>query len=35
VQLGETVVTEPGAEPLTEERAKPFAALRDAFKPRE
>ena len=35
VELGETVVTEPGAEPLTEERAKPFAALRDAFKPRE
>lgn len=34
-ELGEVVVTEPGAEPLTEERAKPFAALKDAFKPRE
>jgi uncharacterized metal-binding protein YceD (DUF177 family) len=34
-ELGETVVTEQGAEPLTEERAKPFAALKDAFKPRE
>jgi uncharacterized metal-binding protein YceD (DUF177 family) len=34
-ELGEIVVTEPGAEPLTEERAKPFAALRDAIKPKE
>jgi uncharacterized metal-binding protein YceD (DUF177 family) len=32
VELGETVVTQPGAEPLTEERAKPFAALRDTLK---
>ena len=35
VALGEVVVTEQGAEPLTEERAKPFAALRDSLKPRE
>jgi hypothetical protein len=35
VELAETVATEPGAEPLTEERAKPFAALRDAFRPKE
>lgn len=35
VELGETVATEPGAEPLTEERAKPFAGLRDALKPPE
>lgn len=35
VELGETVVTETGAEPLTEERAKPFAALKDALKPKE
>lgn len=35
VELGETVVTEPGSEPLTRESAKPFAALRDALKPRE
>ncbi len=35
VELGETVVTEPGAEALTEERARPFAALRDALKPKE
>lgn len=35
VELGEVVVTESGAEPLTEERAKPFAALRDALKPKE
>lgn len=34
-ELGEVVVTETGAEPLTEERAKPFAALKDALKPRE
>ena len=34
-ELGEIVVTEPGAEPLTEEKAKPFAALKDAIKPRE
>ncbi|EYD76232.1 hypothetical protein Rumeso_02156 [Rubellimicrobium mesophilum DSM 19309] len=34
-ELGEIVVTEPGAEPLTEEKAKPFAALRDALKPKE
>ncbi len=35
VELGETVVTEPGAEPLTEETRKPFAALRDALKRKE
>lgn len=35
VELGEVVVTETGAEPLTGERAKPFAALKDALKPRE
>jgi uncharacterized metal-binding protein YceD (DUF177 family) len=35
VELGELVVTQEGAEPLTEERAKPFAALKDALKPRE
>jgi uncharacterized metal-binding protein YceD (DUF177 family) len=35
VELGEVVVTEPGAAPLTEERAKPFAALKDVFRPRE
>jgi uncharacterized metal-binding protein YceD (DUF177 family) len=34
-ELGEVVVTETGAEPLTEERAKPFSALRDAFKPKD
>jgi uncharacterized metal-binding protein YceD (DUF177 family) len=34
-EMGEIVVTAPGAEPLTEEKAKPFAALRDAIKPRE
>ncbi len=35
VELGEVVVTEPGAEPLTEERAKPFAGLKDALRPKE
>lgn len=35
VELGELVITEPGAEPLTEEKAKPFAALKDAFRPKE
>jgi uncharacterized metal-binding protein YceD (DUF177 family) len=34
-ELGEVVVTVPGAEPLTEEKAKPFSALRDAIKPKE
>ena len=34
-ELGEVVVTEAGAEPLTEEKAKPFAALKDALKPKE
>ncbi len=34
-ELGEIVVTEPGAEPLTEERAKPFASLKDTLKPKE
>jgi uncharacterized metal-binding protein YceD (DUF177 family) len=34
-ELGEVVVTETGTEPLTEERAKPFAALKDALKSRE
>ncbi len=34
-ELGETVVTQPGTEPLTGERAKPFAALKDALKPKE
>jgi uncharacterized metal-binding protein YceD (DUF177 family) len=29
VELGEVVVTEPGAAPLTDEAAKPFASLRD------
>lgn len=33
--LGEVVVTAPGAEPLTEEAARPFAALRDALKTEE
>lgn len=32
VELGEVVVTEPGADPLTEEAARPFAGLRDALK---
>ncbi len=32
VELGEVVVTAPGAEPLTEERARPFAGLGDALK---
>ena len=35
VELGEVVVTDRGAEPLTEERVKPFAALRDRLKPEE
>jgi uncharacterized metal-binding protein YceD (DUF177 family) len=35
VELGEVVATEPGAEPLTEERARPFAGLKDALKPKE
>ena len=35
VELGETVVTEPGAAPLTEERTKPFAALKDVIKPKD
>ena len=35
VELGETVVTRPGAEALTEERAKPFAGLRDVLKPKD
>ncbi|MBP1804526.1 YceD family protein [Rubellimicrobium aerolatum] len=35
VELGEVVVTEPGSEALTEEKARPFASLRDAIKPRE
>jgi uncharacterized metal-binding protein YceD (DUF177 family) len=35
VELGEVVVTAPGAEPLTEERARPFAGLGDALKKRE
>lgn len=35
VELGEVVATEPGAEPLTEERAKPFAGLKDALRPKE
>lgn len=35
VELGETVVTEPGAQALTEETRKPFAGLKDALKPRE
>ena len=35
VELGEVVVTAPGALPLTEERAKPFAGLGDALKPKE
>ena len=35
VELGEVVVTQPGAEPLTEERAKPFAGLRDVLGPKE
>lgn len=34
-ELGEVVVTEKGAEPMTEERAKPFAGLKDALKPKE
>ena len=34
-ELGEIVVTVPGVEPLTEKKAKPFAALRDALKPKE
>lgn len=32
VELGEVVVTAPGAQPLTEERARPFAGLGDALK---
>ncbi|WP_246082401.1 YceD family protein [Rubellimicrobium rubrum] len=35
VELGEVVITAPGSQPMTEEKAKPFAALRDALKPRE
>ncbi|CAA9397509.1 MAG: Conserved hypothetical protein, gene in Ubiquinol-cytochrome C chaperone locus [uncultured Rubellimicrobium sp.] len=35
VELGEMVVTEPGTAPLTEERTRPFAALKDALKPKE
>lgn len=35
VELGEMVVTAPGAEPLTEERARPFAGLDKALKPEE
>lgn len=35
VELGEVVVSAPGAEPLTEERARPFAGLGDALKKRE
>ncbi|WP_368373028.1 DUF177 domain-containing protein [Rubellimicrobium arenae] len=35
VELGEVVVTEPDAQPLTEERAKPFSGLRDVLKPKE
>ncbi len=35
VELGELVVTEPGSEPLTEETRKPFAALKDALRPKE
>lgn len=31
-ELGEVVATAPGAEPLTEERARPFAGLGDALK---
>lgn len=31
-ELGEAVFTEPGAEPLTEEKAKPFAGLADLKK---
>lgn len=34
VSLGEVVVTEPGAQPLTAEAARPFASLRDALKDR-
>lgn len=32
VELGEVAVTARGAEPLTEERARPFSALRDSLK---
>lgn len=32
VELGEAVYTEPGAEPLTEEKVKPFAGLADLKK---
>jgi uncharacterized metal-binding protein YceD (DUF177 family) len=32
-ELGEVVVTDEGAEPLTAERVRPFAGLKDAFKP--
>ena len=35
VELGEVVVTAPGAQPLTEERAKPFAGLGEALKPKD
>lgn len=35
VELGEVVVTAPGTEPLTEERARPFAGLGDALKKRD
>jgi uncharacterized metal-binding protein YceD (DUF177 family) len=31
-ELGEFVIANPGVEPLTEERARPFAGLRDALK---
>jgi uncharacterized metal-binding protein YceD (DUF177 family) len=35
VELAEIVVTEPGAQPLTEEAKRPFAGLRDALKPKD
>jgi uncharacterized metal-binding protein YceD (DUF177 family) len=34
-ELGEIVVTEPGARPLTDEARRPFAGLRDALKPKD
>lgn len=34
VELPETVAAPPGAQPLTEERARPFAGLSEALKPK-